>query len=94
MYSRPLQEVLNAEVEVDDVALISIDSKGADIRVRQGAQVTISFAVSLLTLGLYTMYILLPARTLEKFSFNAFTYCVGSEELSSISQTLSPLEET
>lgn len=27
------------ENEVDDVALISIDSKGTDIRVRQGAQV-------------------------------------------------------
>ncbi|KAG0630511.1 hypothetical protein M758_1G183500 [Ceratodon purpureus] len=37
-YSIPLREVLNTEVEVDDVALISIDSKGADIRVRQGVQ--------------------------------------------------------
>lgn len=27
------------ETEVDDAALISIDSKGTDIRVRQGAQV-------------------------------------------------------
>lgn len=27
------------EVEIDDAALISIDSKGTDIRVRQGAQV-------------------------------------------------------
>lgn len=39
-YSTPLWEVLNTEVEVDGVALISIDSKGADIRVRQGVQVT------------------------------------------------------
>lgn len=29
------------ETEVDDAALISIDSKGIDIRVRQGAQVII-----------------------------------------------------
>lgn len=27
------------EAEIDDAALISIDSKGIDIRVRQGAQV-------------------------------------------------------
>ena len=42
-----LQKVLNIELEVDDVALISIDSEGADIRVCQGVQVTNSFAVSL-----------------------------------------------
>ena len=46
-YSMLLRKVLNTELEVDDVALISIDSKGADIRVRQGVQVTNSFAVSL-----------------------------------------------
>lgn len=38
-FSRPLREVLSIESEVDDAALISIDSKGVDIRVRQGAQV-------------------------------------------------------
>jgi hypothetical protein len=38
-FSRPLKELLSVEVEVDDAALISIDSKGVDIRVRQGAQV-------------------------------------------------------
>jgi hypothetical protein len=32
-------EVLSSEGEVDDAALISVDSKGIDIRVRQGAQV-------------------------------------------------------
>jgi hypothetical protein len=30
---------MSAEGEVDDAALISVDSKGIDIRVRQGAQV-------------------------------------------------------
>jgi hypothetical protein len=39
-FSRPLKELLSVEVEVDDAALISIDSKGVDIRVRQGAQVS------------------------------------------------------
>lgn len=34
-------ELLGSEAEVDDAALISIDSKGVDIRVRQGAQVII-----------------------------------------------------
>lgn len=38
MFSKPLKELLSAESEVDDAALISIDSKGIDIRVRQGAQ--------------------------------------------------------
>ncbi|XP_012478315.1 uncharacterized protein LOC105793943 [Gossypium raimondii] len=37
-FSKPLKELLSAEAEVDDAALISIDSKGIDIRVRQGAQ--------------------------------------------------------
>ncbi|GFP79230.1 hypothetical protein PHJA_000066500 [Phtheirospermum japonicum] len=35
---KPLKELLSKEDEVDDAALISIDSKGVDIRVRQGAQ--------------------------------------------------------
>lgn len=38
MFSKPLRELLSIEIEVDDAALISIDSKGTDIRVRQGAQ--------------------------------------------------------
>nr|ABR16414.1 unknown [Picea sitchensis] len=38
MFSKPLRELLSTEIEVDDAALISIDSKGTDIRVRQGAQ--------------------------------------------------------
>ncbi|KAI3455731.1 hypothetical protein Pfo_012394 [Paulownia fortunei] len=38
IFSKPLRELLSKEAEVDDAALISIDSKGVDIRVRQGAQ--------------------------------------------------------
>ncbi|KAL6629827.1 hypothetical protein ACP70R_029592 [Stipagrostis hirtigluma subsp. patula] len=38
MFSKPLKKLLSTEGEVDDVALISMDSKGIDIRVRQGAQ--------------------------------------------------------
>ncbi|AQK68553.1 hypothetical protein Zm00014a_009669 [Zea mays] len=42
MFSKPLKELLSTdEGEVDDVALISMDSKGIDIRVRQGAQFNI-----------------------------------------------------
>ncbi|CAH9138905.1 unnamed protein product [Cuscuta epithymum] len=41
VFSKPLIELLSQEAEVDDVALISIDSKGTDIRVRQGAQFNI-----------------------------------------------------
>ncbi|XP_038985763.1 uncharacterized protein LOC103714113 isoform X2 [Phoenix dactylifera] len=41
MFSKPLKELLSTEVEIDDAALISIDSKGTDIRVRQGAQFNI-----------------------------------------------------
>ncbi|XP_039061197.1 uncharacterized protein LOC120205377 [Hibiscus syriacus] len=37
-FSKPLKDLLSAEGEVDDAALISMDSKGIDIRVRQGAQ--------------------------------------------------------
>lgn len=42
-FSKKLRELLASEPEseVDDAALISIDSKGVDIRVRQGAQVLI-----------------------------------------------------
>ncbi|KAL5974136.1 hypothetical protein ACLOJK_030799 [Asimina triloba] len=41
IFSKPLKELLSAETEIDDAALISIDSKGTDIRVRQGAQFNI-----------------------------------------------------
>ncbi|XP_010545611.1 PREDICTED: uncharacterized protein LOC104817922 [Tarenaya hassleriana] len=41
IFSKPLRELLSAESEVDDAALISIDCKGIDIRVRQGAQFNI-----------------------------------------------------
>ncbi|KAL1292639.1 hypothetical protein HN51_053206 [Arachis hypogaea] len=42
IFSKPLKKLLsNDEAEVDDAALISIDSKGTDIRVRQGAQFNI-----------------------------------------------------
>lgn len=39
IFSKPLKKILSTEVEVDDAALISIDSRGTDVRVRQGAQV-------------------------------------------------------
>ncbi|KAJ0250364.1 Pyridoxamine 5'-phosphate oxidase family protein [Hirschfeldia incana] len=38
IFSKPLRELLSTESEVDDAAIISVDSKGIDIRVRQGAQ--------------------------------------------------------
>lgn len=41
IFSKPLRELLSLESEVDDVSLISIDSKGTDIRVRHGAQFNI-----------------------------------------------------
>ncbi|KAK9734141.1 hypothetical protein RND81_04G117700 [Saponaria officinalis] len=41
MFSKPLRELLSNEIEVDDAALISIDSRGTDVRVRQGAQFNI-----------------------------------------------------
>ncbi|KAI3773246.1 hypothetical protein L1987_47771 [Smallanthus sonchifolius] len=41
IFSKPLKELLSMETEVDDAALISIDSKGTDVRVRQGAQFNI-----------------------------------------------------
>lgn len=40
-FSKPLKEILSTDEEIDDAALISIDSKGIDIRVRQGAQFNI-----------------------------------------------------
>jgi hypothetical protein len=45
MFSKPLRELLSTEIEVDDAALISIDSKGTDIRVRQGAQVVFIYLI-------------------------------------------------
>ncbi|KAK4772528.1 hypothetical protein SAY86_014303 [Trapa natans] len=41
IFSKPLKKLLSVESEVDDAALISIDSKGTDVRVRQGAQFNI-----------------------------------------------------
>ncbi|KAK4365672.1 hypothetical protein RND71_013552 [Anisodus tanguticus] len=41
LFSKPLKDLLSQEAEVDDAALISIDSKGTDVRVRQGAQFNI-----------------------------------------------------
>lgn len=41
LFSKPLKVVLSKEAEVDDAALISIDSRGVDIRVRQGTQFNI-----------------------------------------------------
>ncbi|ONK78874.1 uncharacterized protein A4U43_C01F460 [Asparagus officinalis] len=41
LFSKSLKEILSTEEEVDDAAFISIDSKGTDIRVRQGAQFNI-----------------------------------------------------
>ncbi|KAK9726798.1 hypothetical protein RND81_05G237800 [Saponaria officinalis] len=41
IFSKPLRELLSTEIEVDDAALISIDSRGTDVRVRQGAQFNI-----------------------------------------------------
>lgn len=41
IFSKPLRKILSTEAEIDDAALISIDSKGIDIRVRQGAQFNI-----------------------------------------------------
>ncbi|OUZ99205.1 hypothetical protein BVC80_8967g9 [Macleaya cordata] len=41
IFSKRIKELLSAETEIDDAALISIDSKGIDIRVRQGAQFNI-----------------------------------------------------
>ncbi|KAF9675103.1 hypothetical protein SADUNF_Sadunf10G0196600 [Salix dunnii] len=41
IFSKLLKELLPSDTEVDDAAFISIDSKGTDIRVRQGAQFNI-----------------------------------------------------
>ncbi|XP_057549736.1 uncharacterized protein LOC130827873 isoform X2 [Amaranthus tricolor] len=41
IFSKPLKKILSTEIEVDDAALISIDSRGTDVRVRQGAQFNI-----------------------------------------------------
>ncbi|KAH0459506.1 hypothetical protein IEQ34_012320 [Dendrobium chrysotoxum] len=41
IFSKPLKAILSTEGEIDDVAFISIDSKGTDVRVRQGAQFNI-----------------------------------------------------
>ncbi|KAL3825016.1 hypothetical protein ACJIZ3_021045 [Penstemon smallii] len=41
IFSKPLKELLSKETEIDDAALISIDSRGVDVRVREGAQFNI-----------------------------------------------------
>ncbi|KAL9671039.1 hypothetical protein QQ045_008602 [Rhodiola kirilowii] len=41
IFSKPLKKLLSTESEIDDAAIISIDSKGIDIRVREGAQFNI-----------------------------------------------------
>ncbi|KMS97207.1 hypothetical protein BVRB_7g177590 [Beta vulgaris subsp. vulgaris] len=41
IFSKPLKKLLSTEIDVDDAALISIDSRGTDVRVRQGAQFNI-----------------------------------------------------
>ena len=47
IFSKPLKKILSTEIEVDDAALISIDSRGTDVRVRQGAQVYIFLVFTL-----------------------------------------------
>ncbi|GJX24252.1 hypothetical protein Tco_0228697 [Tanacetum coccineum] len=41
IFSKPIKELLSLETEVDDAALISIDSKGTYVLVRQGAHFNI-----------------------------------------------------
>ncbi|KAG6520131.1 hypothetical protein ZIOFF_017163 [Zingiber officinale] len=41
MFSKKLKDILSTKVEIDDAAFISVDSKGTDVRVRQGAQFSI-----------------------------------------------------
>uniref|UniRef100_A0A7N0U0K3 CREG-like beta-barrel domain-containing protein n=1 Tax=Kalanchoe fedtschenkoi TaxID=63787 RepID=A0A7N0U0K3_KALFE len=41
IFSKHLKQLLSSETEIDDAAVISIDSKGIDIRVREGAQFNI-----------------------------------------------------
>ncbi|CAO2840415.1 unnamed protein product [Amaranthus hypochondriacus] len=41
IFSKPLKKILSTEIEVDDAALISLDSRGTDVRVRHGAQFNI-----------------------------------------------------
>ncbi|WOL19020.1 hypothetical protein Cni_G27817 [Canna indica] len=41
IFSKPLKEMLSTKAEIDDAAFISVDSKGTDVRVRQGAQFNI-----------------------------------------------------
>ncbi|CAH2036408.1 unnamed protein product, partial [Thlaspi arvense] len=55
IFSKPLQELLSTESEVDDAAIISIDSKGIDIRVRRGAQFNIQRLAFEESLGVETL---------------------------------------
>nr|XP_018676837.1 PREDICTED: uncharacterized protein LOC103973132 isoform X1 [Musa acuminata subsp. malaccensis] len=41
IFSKPIKDILSTETEIDDAAFISVDSKGTDVRVRQGAQFNI-----------------------------------------------------
>ncbi|KAK9281745.1 hypothetical protein L1049_004650 [Liquidambar formosana] len=71
IFSKPLKELLSAETEVDDAALISIDSKGTDIRVRQGAQVSIlcnnhsRFAFSRIFMTLFQSFVIFAVQHTE-----------------------------
>ncbi|CAA7044394.1 unnamed protein product [Microthlaspi erraticum] len=55
IFSKPLRELMSTESEVDDAAIISIDSKGIDIRVRQGAQFNIQRLAFEEVLGVETL---------------------------------------
>ncbi|XP_018492786.2 uncharacterized protein LOC108862998 isoform X1 [Raphanus sativus] len=55
IFSKPLRELLSTESEVDDAAIISVDSKGIDIRVRQGAKFNIQRLAFEGSLGVETL---------------------------------------
>ncbi|KAF3519933.1 hypothetical protein DY000_02059980 [Brassica cretica] len=55
IFSKPLRELLSTESEVDDAAIISVDSKGIDIRVRQGAKFNIQRLAFEESLGVETL---------------------------------------
>lgn len=56
---------MSTESEVDDAAIISIDSKGIDIRVRQGAQVIVLYTTKIKKLS--STMILQQQRLSSKF---------------------------
>ncbi|XP_010500733.1 PREDICTED: uncharacterized protein LOC104778065 [Camelina sativa] len=55
IFSKPIRELLSIEAEVDDAAIISVDSKGIDIRVRQGAQFNIQRLAFEVSVGVETL---------------------------------------